>query len=109
MTSLFFGLLVGLGGAGVSVRLRLLPFREGRGRPFFLYLRGLVDLLEGLEERREVSLGRVIGEGDGLGIEVANQILDAFLESDILHDLIATTLTMEVAGEDNCLAVRPLC
>ena len=68
-----------------------------------------MDLLEGLEERREIGLGRVIGEGDGLGIEVANQILDAFLESDILHDLIATTLTMEVAGEDNCLAViRPL-
>ena len=67
-----------------------------------------MDLLEGFEERREIGLGRVIGEGDGLGIEVADQILDAFLESDILHDLIATTLTMEVAGEDNRLAgVRP--
>ena len=68
-----------------------------------------MDLLEGFEERREIGLGGVIGEGDGLGIEVANQTLDAFLESDILHDLIATTLTMEVAREDNCLAViRPL-
>ena len=67
-----------------------------------------MDLLESLEERREIGLGRVIGEGDGLGIEVADQILDTFLKSDILHDLIATTLTMEVAGEDNRLAVRPL-
>ena len=68
-----------------------------------------MDLLEGFEERWEIGLSRVIGDGDGLGIEVADQILDAFLESDILHDLIATTLTMEVAVEDNRLAgVRPL-
>ena len=68
-----------------------------------------MDLLESFEERREIGLGRVISEGDGLGIEVADQILDAFLKSDILHDLIATTLTVEVAREDNRLAVRPLC
>ena len=64
-----------------------------------------VDFLEGFEERGDVGFVGIEGDGDRFGRKITNDVLDAFLKSDILHDLIATSLTMQIDGKNDHLFV----
>lgn len=55
---------------------------------------GFAYFVEGFEEGVEVGFVGVEGDGDGFGFEVTDEVLDPFLEGDILHDLIAAGLTV---------------
>ena len=67
---------------------------------------GFADFLEGFEERRDVRFGSIIRDGDRLGLQVADNIFDTLLKGYILHDLVATPLTVDVTCEDYHLFVR---
>ena len=67
---------------------------------------GFADAGKGLEERIKVGLTGVIDDRDGLRIEVADKISDAFLEGYILHDLVTTALTVYVARQHHRTFVR---
>ena len=59
-----------------------------------------------LLQRRYVGFSSVEGDSDGLGIEVADDVLHAFFKGDIFHDFVAATLAMEVHIEDDGLFVH---
>ena len=87
---------VGIGGRAVLRVLRgVKVFRVLRDR--FFHRRGFLNLLESLEQRRNIGFGGIEGDRDSLGLEVANEIFHSFLKRDILHDLIAATLAVQVA------------
>ena len=69
-------------------------------------LSGFADFVEGFEKGRDIGFVGIEGDGDGFGFEVTDDIFDTFLIGDILHDLVATTLTMQVAGKNYHLFVR---
>ena len=72
---------------GVFLLLRLIAF----------YLRRLAYFFKGLEQGGDVRLIGVVGDGDGFGLKVADDVFHSFLKGDILHDFVATTLAMQVA------------
>ena len=80
----------------VSVLCRLGLARGGR----FAYLRKC--FLQG----RHVGLVSIVGYGNRLLLHVELNIFHPFLEGDVLHDLVAATLAMQFAVEDNGLFVR---
>ena len=75
---------------------------------FGFYLGRFADSLEGFEEGRNVGFTRVESDGDGFCLEVADNILDAFLPGYILHDFIAASLAMQIARQNNRLTVGSL-
>lgn len=67
---------------------------------------GLFDLFKGFEESRDVGFGGVVCDGDGFGFEITDDVLDAFLKGNILHDLVNTTLAMEIHRKNHYLLIR---
>ena len=61
--------------------------------------------VEGFEKGFGIGFVGVEGDGDGFGIEVTDDVLDPFLEGDILHDFIAASLTVQVHIEDDGLFI----
>ena len=92
------------GGAGVGIRFLSFGFRLLTR--WFLYGCWFVYFFESFQQCRDIRLVGVISDRDGFVFEITDEVLDTFLEGDILHDLIATSLAMQVAREDHCLAVR---
>lgn len=66
---------------------------------------GFADAVEGTEQGVEIGLAGIEGEGDRAGTEVADDVLDALLKGNILHNLVAATLAMQVAAEEHHLAL----
>ena len=91
-------------GAGVCGKAVLGGFRG-----CLFYRSGLMDLLKGFEECGDVGFIGIIRYSDGLGLQIALQVFHALLIGDILHDLVAASLAMNVTRENHGLAViRPL-
>ena len=102
-------------GAGVCGKtvLGCRGFRGFQGLSVFrgclFYRSGLMDLLKGFEERGDVGFIGIIRYSDGFGFQITLQVFHSFFKSDILHDLVAASLTMNVTRENHGLAViRPL-
>ena len=69
---------------------------------------GFADAVEGTEQGVEIGLAGIEGDGDRAGTEVADDVLDTLLKGNVLHNLVAATLAMNVAAEEHHLALRLL-
>ena len=67
-------------------------------------LGGFVDFGEGGLQATDIGLGGIEDNGNGLTVEVANQIFDATLKGDVLLNLGDTTLAMQVDIEHHRFA-----
>ena len=95
--------LIRSGGACVGVRLITLASRL---LTLLLFdCSGFLNFLESLEQRRNIGFIGVVSNRYRLGVEVANNVLHAFLKRDILHDFVNTALAVDVYRKNNNLFV----
>ena len=86
---------------GIGIRLRALIL----GWLLALHLRRFADSLKGLEQGRDIGLVSIISHRYGLVLQITDNVFHAFFIGDILHDLIATTLAVDIAGKNDFLLV----
>ena len=95
--------LIRSGGACVGVRLITLASRL---LTLLLFdCSGFLNLLESLEQRRNIGFIGVVSNRYRLGVKVANEIFHSFLKGDILHDFVNTALAVDVYRKNNNLFV----